>query len=89
MVKSLTAYRRSTPRLLFLPPTTGVATVTLRWLRATLGLDSFSALGNTEKRYTELLAQAALGGDEAVLEKVTKALCDNGVLPDELARWGC
>lgn len=69
-----------------LPLTTGVAT--FRWLRSALGLQPFSALADGEERYTLLLAHAALGGDEAVLEKLTEALRHNGILANTLARCG-
>lgn len=53
-----------------------------------LGLDSWpeSVPADVKDEYTLLLANAALVGDKAVLEKITNALRDHGVPMDELAR---
>lgn len=89
MVKCWTAYQRSTLRL-YLLATTGVAAHTSRWLLAALDLGEFPVPSDksTEEKYTLLLAEAAVGGDEANLERITQALCGHGVLAEDLARYG-
>lgn len=76
------ATRRNPCILLLLLLLLTIAVVTFRWLLSALHIPP------DESRYTELLAQAALGGDKVVLQKVKEALCRNGVSASHLARCG-